>query len=157
MLRSVKATRASQWIRPKGLRVVFRPIERLSSKTFHLHFSSFETSAFKDQESLNSNWLPMSKSRTPSPRPGSCRTNDSSLPESSLNFLKHHTLLDESVTGIEPSPVFIRASMSERLTVVAVDRAEIFRTSSMSERAAAGSTNSSQPVLTGPVRFWSKP
>jgi hypothetical protein len=87
--------------------------------TFKFFFSTFrfETSAFKDQESVNSNWLPMPKSRTPSPRPGSCQSNESAISESSLNFLKHHTLLDESVGGVTPFPLYVKASMSGKRKV----------------------------------------
>ncbi len=77
----------------------------------------FETSAFKDQESVNSNWLPVPKSRTPSPRPGSCQSNESAISESSLNFLKHHTLLDESVGGVTPFPLYVKASLSGKRKV----------------------------------------
>jgi len=68
----------------------------------------------------------MPRSRTPSPRPGSCRNNESIISESSLNFLKHHTLLDDSVGGITSLPLYVKASMSERLTVIAVEPSQHF-------------------------------
>ena len=55
------------------------------------------------------------------PRPGLCYNDSHSLPETSLNFIKRHSLMDWSVSSSNPSPVFIKTSMSERLTVIAVD------------------------------------
>ena len=32
----------------------------------------FESSPFKEQATVNANWLPMDKGKTPTPRPGTC-------------------------------------------------------------------------------------
>ena len=73
------------------------------------------------QESIYSNWLPMSKSQIPDPRPGLCYNDTYELPESSLNFIKHHSLMDWAVPTATPGPLFVRTSMGERLTMIAVD------------------------------------
>ena len=54
------------------------------------------------KETIYSNWLPMDKSQTPRPRPGECRrdlgANDTlQLSESSMNFIKRHSLMDWAV------------------------------------------------------------
>ena len=103
----------------------------------------FESSPFKDQATVNANWLPMSKAKTPSPRPGICmnkpkknkrytifHANQSSeynnVPnnyETRLNFIKHHTLMDDNVLSYFSSqfPLYVKTSLSERLSVITVD------------------------------------
>ena len=83
--------------------------------------ATFEEGPFKNQDNSNANWLPMSKSQIPSPRPGLCYNDTFTLPESSLNFIKRHSLMDWAVPGATGGPVFVRTSMDERLTVIAVD------------------------------------
>ena len=77
-----------------------------------------ENEPFKAQSTLNSNWLPISKAETPNPRPGSC---DAKPTEEGMNFLKHHTLVDKAVPTVHKMPFFIKTSLGERLTVIAVD------------------------------------
>ena len=52
---------------------------------------------FKEQVSSSSQWLPVLTSKVPSPRPGSCHHNTQQLPDSVLNFIRGHPLLDEAV------------------------------------------------------------
>lgn len=82
---------------------------------------AFEVGPFKNQETVNSNWLPMSKSQIPEPRPGLCSVDGQSLPESNMNFIKRHPLMDWSVKSATQAPVFVKTSLGERLTVIAAD------------------------------------
>ena len=77
-------------------------------------------SDFQNQESANSHWLPLAPSKVPSPRPGVCNNQSSSLPESSLHFIKNHCLMEKAVQSKPSMPVFIRASDSEVLTKIAI-------------------------------------
>lgn len=74
---------------------------------------------FKEQSGINSNWLPVQK--VPDPRPGSCHNDSRSLPESTLNFIKTHSLMDENVPAFFGHPILIRTSTIYRFTQVAVD------------------------------------
>ena len=61
----------------------------------------------------------MSKTETPKPRPGtSC---NAPITEEGMNFLKRHTLMDEPVQSLFNMPLFVKTSLGERLTVIAVD------------------------------------
>jgi len=75
---------------------------------------------FKNQEKVNSNWLPMSPSQVPSPRPGRCYNQSASLPESNLHFIKNHCLMDQSVQSKPSMPVFIKYGDSEMFTKIAL-------------------------------------
>ena len=77
-------------------------------------------SDFQNQESANSHWLPLAPSQVPSPRPGNCNNQSSSLPESSLHLIKNHCLMEKAVPSHPSMPVFIRASDSELLTKIAI-------------------------------------
>ena len=69
----------------------------------------------------DSNWLPIRDSELPSTRPGSCVEDSTSLPESHLNFIKRHSLMDDTVPSNGHGPIFVKTSMNERLTAIAVD------------------------------------
>ena len=85
------------------------------------------------KESIYSNWLPLDRSQTPRPRPGKCHSggrgeeaaeaaDNTTLSESSMNFVKRHSLMDWAVqSSRKDGPLFIKTSMAERLTVVGVD------------------------------------
>lgn len=74
---------------------------------------------FKEQSNSNSKWLPAQK--VPEPRPGSCHNDSRALPESTLNFLKTHTLMDESVPPFFGQPILVRTSTIYKFTQIAVD------------------------------------
>lgn len=84
---------------------------------------SFEEGPFKNQETVNSNWLPMSKSQIPEPRPGICASDpkNQDMSENSLNFIKRHSLMDWSVMSATKTPIFVKTSLGERLTVIVAD------------------------------------
>ena len=100
--------------------------------------SSFE-GEFKNQESLSSNWLPLSQSKVtlnlslmssqtdslqvPEPRPGRCHNQSTSLPESGLHFIKNHCMMDEAVKSRPSMPVFVKSGDSELFTKIALHKA----------------------------------
>ena len=68
--------------------------------------------AFKEQESSNSNWLPVPKIKEPSPRPGRCSLDSKKLPETTLSFAKGHAIMDEAVPSFFGGrPLFARANL----------------------------------------------
>ncbi|XKL63079.1 hypothetical protein PGB90_005443 [Kerria lacca] len=76
---------------------------------------------FKEQENMNSNWLPVAKSKLPDPRPGNCVNDSRTLPDSSVTFAKTHSLMDDAVPAFHNHPVFIRISWQYRFSAIAVD------------------------------------
>ncbi|XP_067002986.1 semaphorin-1A [Anabrus simplex] len=76
---------------------------------------------FKEQAQLNSNWLPVQSVKVPDPRPGQCVNDSRTLPDLTLNFIKTHSLMDESVPSFFGQPVVIRTSFHYRFTQIAVD------------------------------------
>jgi len=100
---------------------------------------AFDEGPFKGQATGNSNWLPVRSEEVNgfANRPGQCVNDSTSLPESTLNFIKHHSLMDEAVPNAKlrmssqdpegvtdfdhGEPLFVKTSLSERLTVIAVD------------------------------------
>ena len=77
---------------------------------------------FKSQERVDSNWLAISPSQVPSPRPGLCHNQTSDLPESSLHFIKNNCLMDQSVQSQPSGPVLVKFGEGELLTKIAVQR-----------------------------------
>uniref|UniRef100_A0A1B6DFY7 Semaphorin-1A n=1 Tax=Clastoptera arizonana TaxID=38151 RepID=A0A1B6DFY7_9HEMI len=76
---------------------------------------------FKEQLSMNSNWLPVSQNKVPEPRPGQCVTDSRTLPDVSVNFVKSHSLMDEAVPPFYNMPLVVRISWQYRFTTIAVD------------------------------------
>ncbi|CAL4240749.1 unnamed protein product, partial [Meganyctiphanes norvegica] len=76
---------------------------------------------FKEQETVNSNWLPVHQSKIPEPRPGLCVNDSRTLPEANVNFVKTHSLMDEAVGAFFGRPVITKASFKYRFTKLAVD------------------------------------
>ena len=64
-----------------------------------------EESFEKNQQSVYSNWMAMSPSQVPSPRPGRCYNESLRLPETNLHFIKNHCLMDKPVARY-PSKTF---------------------------------------------------
>ena len=101
---------------------------------------AFDEGPFKGQATGNSNWLPVrveDLNGLNGNRPGQCVNDSTTLPESSLNFIKQHSLMDEAVPNAKlrmssedpegvmdfdhGDPLFVKTSLNERLTVIAVD------------------------------------
>ncbi|KPJ03310.1 Semaphorin-1A [Papilio xuthus] len=76
---------------------------------------------FKEQSAINSNWLPVNSAKVPEPRPGTCNNDSRQLPDQTLNFIKTHALMDESVPTFFGEPIVIRTSFHYRFTQIAVD------------------------------------
>ena len=77
---------------------------------------------FKEQRDMNANWQPVPEHKVPSPRPGSCMNDTKSLSDSSLNFIKRHTIMDETVSAFFGAPIVVRTGvLSSRFTAIAVD------------------------------------
>lgn len=76
---------------------------------------------FRGQEDSNSNWLSIPNSKVPQPRPGQCVNDSRSLPENTLNFIKDHTLMDQSVPPFWGSPIIVQSSFQYRFTHIATD------------------------------------
>ncbi|XP_018331529.1 semaphorin-1A [Agrilus planipennis] len=82
--------------------------------------AAFEGS-FKDQEKLNSNWLPIPESRVPLPRPGQCVNDSRQLPGNVAMFARTHSLMESAVPAIHGKPLLIRVSLQYRFTAINVD------------------------------------
>lgn len=102
---------------------------------------TFEIGPFKNQENTNSNWLPMSKSQIPEPRPGLCNVNGQNLPERNMNFIKRHSLMDWAVESGTKAPIFTKTSLGERLTVIAADPGVRSVEGSITDILFVGTTN----------------
>ena len=48
--------------------------------------------------------------QVPEPRPGTCNNDSRQLPDQTLNFIKTHALMDESVPAFFGEPIVIRTS-----------------------------------------------
>jgi semaphorin 6 len=70
--------------------------------------------AFKEQETSNSNWLPVPKIKEPVPRPGRCGMDSSKQPEASLSFVKGHSIMDEAVPSFFGGrPLFVSTNLQQ--------------------------------------------
>nr|CAD7428551.1 unnamed protein product [Timema monikensis] len=77
---------------------------------------------FKEQETMNANWLAVPSLKVPEPRPGQCVNDSRTLPDVSVNFVKSHTLMDEAVPAFFTKPIIVRISLQYRFTKIAVDQ-----------------------------------
>ncbi|XP_024219372.1 semaphorin-1A [Halyomorpha halys] len=57
----------------------------------------------------------------PDPRPGQCVNDSRTLPDLTLNFIKTHALMDESVPSFFRQPILVRTNFHYRFTQIAVD------------------------------------
>ena len=63
---------------------------------------------FKEQATSSSAWLPVLNSKVPEPRPGVCMNDTQSLPDSVLNFIRAHPLMDSAVPHDNSRPIFFK-------------------------------------------------
>ncbi|CAG0890637.1 unnamed protein product [Darwinula stevensoni] len=63
---------------------------------------------FKEQATSSSAWLPVLSTEVPEPRPGTCIEDTQKLPDSVLNFVRTHPLMDEAVNHEDGKPVFYK-------------------------------------------------
>ncbi|CAD7077061.1 unnamed protein product [Hermetia illucens] len=80
---------------------------------------------FKEQATSTSAWLPVLNSKVPEPRPGECSNDTTSLPDTVLNFIRKHPLMDKAVDHEFANPVFYKRDVV--LTKLAVDKIRIDR------------------------------
>ncbi|XP_055916036.1 semaphorin-2A isoform X1 [Eupeodes corollae] len=66
---------------------------------------------FKEQSTSNSAWLPVLNSRVPDPRPGTCVNDTSNLPDTVLNFIRSHPLMDKAVNHEHNNPVYYKRDL----------------------------------------------
>ncbi|XP_069820635.1 semaphorin-6B isoform X2 [Dendropsophus ebraccatus] len=84
---------------------------------------------FKEQRTPDSVWTPVPEELVPKPRPGSCvrpsmpYNSSRSLPDDVLNFVKSHTLMEDSVPSVGGIPWITRTLSRDQLTHIAVDTA----------------------------------
>ncbi|XP_051164916.1 semaphorin-1A-like isoform X2 [Leptopilina boulardi] len=77
--------------------------------------------AFKEQETINSNWLRVLPEKVPEPRPGACVNDSRTLPDVTVNFVKAHPLMDDAVQSFFALPVISKVTYNYRFTKVTVD------------------------------------
>lgn len=63
---------------------------------------------FKEQASSSSAWLPVLNNKVPEPRPGVCVNDTETLPDSVLNFIRSHPLMDGAVSHENDKPVYYK-------------------------------------------------
>lgn len=78
---------------------------------------------FKEQATSSSAWLPVLSSKVPEPRPGTCVNDTQVLPDSVLNFIRGHPLMDSAVEHDNDRPVFFKRDII--FTKIVVDRLEV--------------------------------
>ncbi|EEB14535.1 Semaphorin-2A precursor, putative [Pediculus humanus corporis] len=78
---------------------------------------------FKEQATSSSAWLPVLSNKVPEPRPGECVNNTETLPDTVLNFIRSHPLMDEAVRHENDRPVFYKRDIL--FTHVVVDKIKI--------------------------------
>ncbi|XP_075210954.1 semaphorin 2a [Lycorma delicatula] len=66
---------------------------------------------FKEQATSSSAWLPVLSSRVPEPRPGECVNDTETLPDTVLNFIRSHPLMDSAVAHRDDKPVFYKRDL----------------------------------------------
>lgn len=81
------------------------------SSIFYGSFVWFFAGKFKEQATSNSAWLPVLNSKVPEPRPGTCVNDTASLPDSVLNFIRSHPLMDKAVNHEHNNPVFYKRDL----------------------------------------------
>ena len=68
---------------------------------------------------MSANWLPVPEHKVPKDhRPGTCTNDTKALPDSTLNFIKTHSLMDEPVPPFFGSPIMIRTGLISRFTTI---------------------------------------
>lgn len=73
---------------------------------------------FKEQATSSSAWLPVLSNKVPEPRPGQCVNDTESLPDTVLNFIRSHPLMDSAISHENEKPVFYKRDvMFTRLVV----------------------------------------
>lgn len=78
---------------------------------------------FKEQATSSSAWLPVLSNKVPEPRPGQCVNDTETLPDTVLNFIRSHPLMDSAISHENEKPVFFKRDIM--LTKLVVDKLRI--------------------------------
>ncbi|XP_074601991.1 semaphorin 2a [Brevipalpus obovatus] len=78
---------------------------------------------FKEQSNSMSAWLPVLSSKVPEPRPGGCADDTQALPDSVLNFIRGHPLMDSAVAHDNGRPVYYKRDVI--FTRIVIDMLEV--------------------------------
>ncbi|XP_035437414.1 semaphorin-2A isoform X3 [Spodoptera frugiperda] len=78
---------------------------------------------FKEQASSSSAWLPVISSKVPEPRPGTCVNDTASLPDTVLNFIRSHPLMDSAVSHENEKPIYYKRDLF--FTRLVVDKVKV--------------------------------
>ncbi|XP_056647935.1 semaphorin-2A isoform X1 [Diorhabda sublineata] len=78
---------------------------------------------FKEQATSSSAWLPVLSGRVPEPRPGVCVNDTETLPDTVLNFIRSHPLMDSAVMHENEKPVFFKRDIF--FTRLVVDKIKV--------------------------------
>ncbi|XP_015438245.1 PREDICTED: semaphorin-2A [Dufourea novaeangliae] len=78
---------------------------------------------FKEQATSSSAWLPVLSNKVPEPRPGQCVNDTETFPDTVLNFIRSHPLMDSAITHENEKPVFYKRDVM--LTRLVVDKLRI--------------------------------
>ncbi|XP_071445173.1 semaphorin-2A [Hetaerina americana] len=78
---------------------------------------------FKEQATSSSAWLPVLSNRVPEPRPGQCVNDTETLPDTVLNFIRSHPLMDEAVSHENSKPIYYKRDVL--FTHLVVDKLKI--------------------------------
>ncbi|GBP92315.1 Semaphorin-2A [Eumeta japonica] len=78
---------------------------------------------FKEQATSSSAWLPVISSRVPEPRPGTCVNDTASLPDTVLNFIRSHPLMDTAVSHENEKPIYYKRDLF--FTRLVVDKVKV--------------------------------
>ncbi|KAL0270780.1 UNVERIFIED_CONTAM: hypothetical protein PYX00_008074 [Menopon gallinae] len=81
---------------------------------------------FKEQATSSSAWLPVLSNKVPEPRPGECVNDTETLPDTVLNFIRSHPLMDEAVSHENDRPVFYKRDLIFTHLVVDKIKIELF-------------------------------
>ncbi|KAK7492513.1 hypothetical protein BaRGS_00016179, partial [Batillaria attramentaria] len=76
---------------------------------------------FKGQKSFWHNWLTVPWDDTPQPHPSQCTNRSRELPDTTLNFIKKHPLMNNAVPASGGAPLLLHTSFQAQFTKIAVD------------------------------------
>ena len=74
---------------------------------------------FKEQATSTSMWLPVQSANVPKPRPGSCVQDTRQLPDTVLNFIRKHPIMNQDVPHDAAGPAFYQRDVT--FTKIVVD------------------------------------
>lgn len=76
---------------------------------------------YKGQKSFWHNWLTVPWDDTPQPHPHQCSNRSRELPDTALNFIKTHPLMNNAVPASGGAPLLLHTSFQAQFTKIAVD------------------------------------